>query len=149
MPRSRSVLLVLAACGIFLGACKKEEEPQSVPVPSAQTAAPVAADTPPPATAPADAAPPEPAAVAPTTPAPGTGLGTKKAGESIDACCSALGAQAVLSGRSEDAKRKLNSAKQICLGVAKLVKEGKTSRAAALGSIKAGLAGASAPAECQ
>jgi hypothetical protein len=133
------MLLVLGGIAFSLcaSACKKEAEPQALPVPtvaatpeSPPTAA-TAAETAPVAATP----PPPPKAIAPVAPA------------SIDGCCAALSAVAK-SGRGAQAKSKSATAAKICSGVAKLVKEGKTTRPSALTTVRAQLGGVDVPSEC-
>ena len=136
-PSSALVLMVLGA--LSLVACKKEAEPEAVPVPSATTPAPVAADS-------AGAAGTVATAVA-TTPPPVVNTAPVQPAN-IDACCSALSAVAH-SGRGKDAKIKSAQAAKICPGIAALVKSGKTTRASALTQIKSSLVGVDVPAECR
>ena len=156
MERS-NVVRVLLGClilgSVVVTGCKKdEEEPASVPIPSAATAT-VAAD---PAPAPTEAPSADPSAAA--TDAPGAtaaaqpaGTATApvaKKGESIDACCSALRA-VQKSGKTAIAKSRAAAAAGVCPGVAKLVKDGTVSRSAGLAQIRTSLAGFDAPAECR
>jgi hypothetical protein len=143
-PLRPIVLLALGglALSLSLSACKKDADPQAVPIPSgtaavvaptgaaeAASAAATVAATPPPAA-------PPPVAVAPVVHA------------SIDSCCAALSAVSK-SGRGKEAKSKSASAAKICSGIAKLVKEGKTTRASAMTSIRAQLSGVDIPSECR
>ncbi|MCC6554412.1 MAG: hypothetical protein IT372_15650 [Polyangiaceae bacterium] len=149
MIRRASALLLIASTGLLLtGACKKDEDPQSIPVPSAApSAAPVAADqvdSSAPAASAAPVAPVAPAATGATQPA----APTKVATESIDACCAALNTMSVFSGKSAEAKSKAGAGAKICNGISKLVKEGKTSKAAAMAQIKAAISGITPPPEC-
>ena len=154
-----------AAAALFavlaLAACKgKEEEPQAVPMPSGTPAA-VAADPAPTGAAPttgdmptgdaadggADASA---AAVAPTpSPAGGSDAPTPKTagGGSIDACCSALASMRTTKNAS--LKAKVEAAYSVCGGIAKRVKSGETSRAAALTQIRSAMVGQTAPPECR
>ena len=151
MIRRASALLLVVTSGLLLtSACKKEEEPQAIPVPSAASAAPMAADT----TAPTAAAPTTTAAA---TPPPNQGANaqpgtpTKQstaAGESIEGCCAALSAMSLLSGKSAESKAKAATSSKICYGIAKHVKDGKTSKAAAMAQIKSSLGGVVPPSEC-
>ena len=149
----RSIFVrVLLGC-LLLGSvmatgCKKEEDPATVPVPSATQAAaapstaepaPSASEAPTAAATDAPSAAPQP--VASTTNAP-------KKGESIDACCSALKSVAK-SGKTAIAKSKAASATAVCPGVAKLVKDGSISRSAGLQQVRSALAGFDVPGECR
>src|SRR4051812_3019658 len=123
-PLRPLVLVVLA--GLALTACKKDADPQAIPVPSASTVA----EAPPQPTAAADATataatsatPPPPVAVAPVQQQP------------IDSCCSALSSAA--GGAKKGDKDKLLQASKICSGISALVKSGKTQRASALTTIR-------------
>jgi hypothetical protein len=135
----------LAGCG------KQETEAVSVNIPL-PSAAKVPADVPansaaPPASA---AAAPASAAAAPASasavPAPLTALPTG-GGASIDGCCAALSA-VKKSGKTAAVKAKAATAASVCPGIAKLVKEGKTSRSGALTQIKSALVGTTPPPEC-
>ena len=141
MKRSSSVLMLLVSGSLLFAACKKSEDPTPVPVPSgAATPTPVGGDTPAmSATAAATVVAPVP--VAPVAVAPGNA-------QPIDACCSALAA-AGKSGRGSDAKSKSALASKICSGISPLVKSGKTTRASALTTIRAQLAGVDIPSECR
>jgi hypothetical protein len=55
---------------------------------------------------------------------------------------------ALLSGKSAESKSKAGAASKACFGIAKLVKEGKTSRQAALAQVKSSLGGVVPPPEC-
>jgi hypothetical protein len=152
LSRVPPVLLLIITGGLLFGsACSKEEQPQSIPVPSgAPSAAPVAADT---STA-ANTAAPAPSAVAPavdTAATPQPGINTKaqqQAGASIEPCCAALNTMSVLSGKSAESKAKAGAASKACYGIAKLVKDGKTSKAAAMAQIRSSLGDVSPPPEC-
>jgi hypothetical protein len=154
---SAAALFVLGV--VALGGCKqKEPDPQSIPVPTGTSAATVAADPGPtgaqPAGAGADAGDADAAAlVAPTTttqPATPSEPATPKStgGGSIDACCSALAA-IQRSGKSGVTKQKAAAAAAVCGGIAKRVKAGETSRAAALTQIRSAMVGAEVPGECK
>lgn len=154
MERS-NVVRVLLGClilgSVVVTGCKKdEEEPASVPIPSAATAT-VAAD---PAPAPTEAPSADPSAAATDAPAataaaqPAVTAPVAKKGESIDACCSALRA-VQKSGKTAIAKSRAAAAAGVCPGVAKLVKDGTVSRSAGLAQIRTSLAGFDAPAECR
>lgn len=131
------VLAMLAICAV--AGCKKEEEPQAIPVPSASAPAPVApadsaaADAT--AAATASAAPTPPAATAPVQHA------------SIDACCNALAA-IQHSGRDAATKKKASQAARVCPGIAARVKSGQVARSSALVQVLSAMTGASIPAEC-
>jgi hypothetical protein len=135
--KSTSVILVLAFGGLLLGACgKKDGAAGDAPSASAPvTAAPVASET---------AAPVETATAAPT---PTPVVTTPKVQENIDACCNALQGEAK-SGKGT-AKAAAARALTICPGVAKLVREGKTTRASGLTQIRSALVGTSVPSQCQ
>ncbi|MEZ4296450.1 MAG: hypothetical protein R3B70_15875 [Polyangiaceae bacterium] len=153
MKRSSYAKVLLGSLilgGLLFTGCKKdEEEPATVPVPTGAepattTEAPPAADP----SASADA--PQASADAPATPtapaAPATQ--TVRKGESIDACCSALRA-VQKSGKTATAKSKAAAAAAVCPGIAKLVKDGTTSRASGLAQIRSALAGFDVPGECR
>lgn len=150
MERS-NVVRVLLGClilgsGIVTG-CKKEEDPATVPVPSATQAAPVPSDTAPDPAASASAA--ASASDAPTAAAPQAAVtATAKKGESIDACCSALKA-VQKSGKTAIAKSKAASAAAVCPGIAKMVKDGTITRSAGLTQVRSALAGFDVPGECR
>ena len=155
MIRRASALLILVTSvtsGLLrTGAGKKEEDPQSIPVPAAApSAAPVAADT---STAAASSAAPAPSAVAPTTdtaatPQPPTGTKTAAGGQNIDTCCAALSTMSLLSGKSAESKAKAGAVSKACYGISKLVKEGKTTRSAGLLQVKSALGDVTPPPEC-
>lgn len=137
----------MIACGaLFFAGCKKEEaEPQAVPLPSAPAPVKAVAEAQPaqPAQeASAAVAPPAQPVAPPPTEAP-----KPVAQASIDGCCSAL-AGIGKSGLPAAVKSKAAVASATCASIAKLVKEGKTSRASALAQINATMGGA-APAECK
>jgi hypothetical protein len=141
MKRSSSALMLLVCGSLVFAACKKSEDPAPVPIPTGSAApTPVANDAPPAGgttTAPAGAAATPPVAVAPTV-----------AAQPIDSCCSALAAVSK-SGRGSDAKSKSSVAAKICSGIAPLVKAGKTTRTAALTTIRAQMSGVDLPSECR
>jgi hypothetical protein len=143
MNRSSHALVLIVASALSLAACKKQEEPQAVPLPSATTPAPVGADSSGAAGTTADA----PVTAAPTVAPPVVNPHPVQQA-SIDACCSALAAVAH-SGRGKDAKIKSAQASKICPGIAKLVKSGQTTRASALTQIKSALVGVDVPGECR
>ncbi len=143
MKRSSSVLMLLVSGSLLFAACKKSEDPTPVPIPSgAATPTPVGGDAPAmsataaAATATVAQVPVAPVAVAPVNTQP------------IDSCCSALAATSK-SGRGADAKSKSALASKICSGISPLVKSGKTTRASALTTIRAQLAGVEIPSECR
>jgi hypothetical protein len=86
-----------------------------------------------------------PPAAAPTPVAPAAPTYDPK---SLDACCAALDA-VKRSGRGVEAKRKSAQADQICPGISKLVRDGKTTRDAGLAQIRSALTGVDVPPECQ
>lgn len=110
---------------------------EKAPAQAAQ-AAPAASD----GAAAAASGAPVPVAAPPATEAP-----KPVAQASIDGCCSALAAMQK-SGLPAVVKSKAAVASATCAGIAKLVKEGKTSRSAALAQIGATMGGAP-PAECK
>lgn len=136
-PLRPIVLLVLG--GMALAACKKDADAQAdagaIVAPPVTTVEGTGASALASVTA-APTPPPPPPPVAPVQHA------------SIDACCSALSAVAS-SGRGKEAKAKSAQAARLCPGIAKLVKEGKTARGAALTQIKSALVGVEAPSECR
>jgi hypothetical protein len=138
------MLLVLGGIALSLSnaGCKKEADPQAVPVPSGTPTA--VAPTPTGAAESGTAA----ATVAATPPPPPPVAPAPVAQASIDGCCAALSAVAK-SGRGKEAKTKSASAARICSGIAKLVKEGKTARGSALTQIRSQLAGVDVPSECR
>jgi hypothetical protein len=141
MKRSFSALVLLVCGSLVFAACKKSEDPAPVPVPSGAAApTPVANDAPPASAAPATSAAavvaPPPVAAAPVNVQP------------IDGCCSALAAVSK-SGRGADAKSKSAVAAKICSGIAPLVKAGKTTRTAALTTIRSQMSGVELPSECR
>lgn len=153
---SAAVLYVLGV--VALGGCaNKEADTQAIPVPTT-TAATVAADPPPPpaAAGDADAGGDAASAAAPSTAAapPAQAAGgeptptTKRAGESIDACCSALSAIGS-SGKGALAKSQAASAAAVCPGIAKRVKAGDTTRSAGLAQIRSSFVGSTVPPECK
>ena len=145
--RVRFVVGLLVIGGLIAVGCKKDEDPASVPVPSQSAAA-----TPPPApttTEDPDAGAPEtPSATPNTNPQPVVTTTVPKKQESIDACCSALRA-VQKSGKTAIAKSKAAAAAGVCPGIAKLVKDGTTSRSAGLAQIRSSLTGFAVPPECQ
>ncbi|MBK8252469.1 MAG: hypothetical protein IPK82_07340 [Polyangiaceae bacterium] len=146
---ARVLLGTVVLGSLMFTACKKDEEPATVPVPTASQAA---TDTPPPPPPSDDAGAPDPSATAPSPPpvATGTGTGTStgRKGDSIDACCNALRA-IQKSGKTAAAKAKAASAAAVCPGVAKLVKDGTTSRSAGLAQIRSAMSGFDVPGECR
>lgn len=152
MKRSNGVRLFLGC--LLLGSlitigCKKDEEPASVPVPSAS--APALITPPPAASDDADggaAAAPSDAPSANPTPQPVVTTTVPAKQESIDACCTALKAVAK-SGKTATAKSKAASAAAVCPGIAKLVKSGTTTRSAGLSQIRSALTGFAVPGECR
>jgi hypothetical protein len=140
----RSTVAVVVAGVLALTACSKEEAPVSVPmddvpvppapeqresaVPAGTTAAPSAKVH----TGPGHA--PRP---------PGT---AEPKSESIDSCCGALLDKANKS-KDQASKKLYDQAAAICYRRAKAVREGKMSRAEALGQVRSSLLGP-APAAC-
>ena len=136
MKRSFPALVLVVCASLLFAACKKSEDPAPVPVTTASAAPTPVGDAPaatPTATVAAVVAPPVVAAPTPGVP--------------IDGCCSALAAVSK-SGRGADAKSKSATAAKICSGIAPLVKAGKTTRTAALATIKAQMSGVDLPSEC-
>ena len=131
MIRPLRVLLVLSSFGLAVAACNKAPDAQAVPVPSGSAAASASAAPSASASAPATATAPVHVPAMP-----------------IDACCAALDAVSK-SGRGADAKAKSAQAASICHGFAAKVTSGATTRASALGSIHAQLAGIDTPPECR
>jgi hypothetical protein len=142
MKRSSSVLMLLVSGSLLFAACKKSEDPTPVPIPSgAATPTPVGGDAPAMSATTAATATVAPVPVAPVAVAPVNA-------QPIDSCCSALAATSK-SGRGADAKSKSALASKICSGISPLVKSGKTTRASALTTIRAQLAGVEIPSECR
>ncbi len=139
----RSMLAVLLALGA-LTACKKKEEPEPAPIPMGSAPAPaqVASES----AAPASAAPPVESA-GPTTVAPPPTSSPPAKRESIEACCAALAAYES-SGRPKKIKERAATGARVCRGAAPAVRDGKTSRQAALAQVRAASPGVNAP-ECQ
>ncbi len=79
----------------------------------------------------------------PRSPAPGP----RRRGESIASCCAALGAQARVESDASK-KGRYKQASSTCYGIDKVVKAGRTSRAAALRQVRA-LAGSRVPGPCR
>lgn len=147
--RSLSMLGVVLVLGAASFGCSKKEEAQTVPVPSAAPAAPAgsaegaaAASG---ATTTAAAAPTVTTRPQPTTT---TTQPVPTRNESIDACCSALSSMKS-SAKDAIAKRKAEAAAAVCPGIARLVKSGQTTRAAALTQIRSALVGTPPPSACQ
>jgi hypothetical protein len=133
------MILILGA--LALAACKKDADSQAG-AGTATSAAPL-----PPSTGEATAASAMASVTAAPTPPPPPVAAAPVQQASIDACCSALSAVGK-SGRGRDAKAKSAQASKVCPGIAKLVKEGKTTRASALTQIKSALVGVDIPSEC-
>jgi hypothetical protein len=140
----RSTLLLVFGL-LSVSACKKKQEPELTPIPVASAPAPAqvaseaaAPDPIAPASGPAGSAAPPPTAAPPQQPA---------RRESIDACCAALAAYKG-SGRPKKVKDQAETGARVCRGAAPLVRDGKTSRQAALAQIRAASPGVNAP-ECQ
>ena len=131
--------LVLVA---LLGGCKKEESaPTSVTSPA--DTAPAAA-TPAPAASSAAAPSADAGTASPETPAPTGTVGQVK-GAGLEACCSAL--QSADPKATVGQKARAKQAGQLCQSISALVKQGKTSRAAALTSLRSA-AGGTLPGAC-
>lgn len=134
MIRTLRPLILLVCGGLVLAACKKDVDPQAIPVPSG-----TAVDMAPPATSAAEAVPTVTATAAPTPPP----QPVQQA--SIDGCCAALSR----AGKTKQEKDKATMVAKVCTGIAALVKSGKTQRASALTTIRAQLSGTDVPAECR
>ena len=134
--------LVLVA---LLGGCKKQETaPDTVKDTSTQDQTP-AAPTPAPAASSATAASPDGGtSTPPGTPVP-TGSVSQAKGAGLEACCSAL--QSSAASGTEGQKTRAKQAAQLCQGISALVKQGKTSRAAAMTQLRSA-AGGSLPGAC-
>lgn len=128
MTTSRIMLLAggLALC--LLGACKKEESPPDTIPTTAETAEPTATAAPTATATASDSAAVTPVPVTPTTAAKATGQG-------LEACCAALKAKASGTGMAS-AKDRAKQAAQLCASMSELVKQGKTTRASALTSLR-------------
>ena len=149
----RASLIRVLASGLLLGCvivvgCKDKEDPATVPVPSGEPATTAAAPAPTTSTTEDPAASASASATAAPPPVAGTGAAVPHKGESIDACCNALRAVAK-SGKTSTAKAKAASAAAVCPGIAKLVKDGTTSRSAGLSQIRSALTGYDVPGECR
>jgi hypothetical protein len=133
---SRTTGLMLALAGLVVVSCGKKDEGGQDASAAAASAAPttVAADQ-------------DAGAIATPTPPPRPVNTTPPRSESIDACCSAISA-IKQSGKDTITKRKAEAAAAVCPGIARLVKDGKTSRKDALTQIRSALSGATAPSEC-
>jgi hypothetical protein len=144
MIRVPSALLLLVCGALLLPACKKPSDTSASDSASAAPAAsaPAAAATPAP---PPPAASPATSASAAPTPTPGPVSNLPLPGGSIDACCAALAAAS--RGRGPAAGR-AKQAMEICPGIAQLVRQGATSRAAGLTQVKSALTGGPIPAAC-
>ena len=161
----RLVCGFLVVTALISGCKKKEESDEPLKLPEKKTESSASAS----ASAAATAAPGSPSAEAPsasasaaavptasatpgaeasaTAEAASTGTPAAVGGGNIDNCCAALRAIQT-SGVSKETKVKAGAAALACNGIAKLVKTGKTSRAAALTQVRAALGGATAPAAC-
>ena len=137
-PALGSALLLL----VLLGACKKDESKADTVKDTSATQ-----DT---ATA-APAPTPAPAASGSASPDGGTDTATPSSattavhGYSLDACCSALQSQAKTAAATQKARAK--QAAQLCQSIAGLVKDGRTSHAAAITQLRSA-AGGSLPGAC-
>jgi hypothetical protein len=158
MMRSTSALVLLVCGGLALSACGNKSETggttgaaSAAPV-QAASAAPVASAEP---AASASAAPADTAAAAPSGSASAAPADTGSAPppvagvpvQPIDSCCAALSAVGH-SGRGRKAKNKASRAAEICPGIAALVRQGRSTRQAALTQIKSALVGSTVPPEC-
>lgn len=143
MSHARAALVLALGAFVLSSACKKQEEPEPIPVTAGSAPTVVAADSAAAAAASAAAAATATTVVVPPPP-PTT---TVKKGENIDACCSALAA-VERSGRDPKTKSKFRQASAICPGISALVKDGKTQRSSALTQVRASLVGVSVPSEC-
>jgi hypothetical protein len=144
----RSAILVASFSLLALVGCKKKEDkdPPPIPVSTAPAPVPVASESAPEpiATAPADPASTAAPTPAPTTPPPSGGPAKR---ESIDACCAALSAYQK-SGRPKNVKERAATAARVCRGASPAVRDGRTSRQAALAQVRASMGGGGPP-ECQ
>ena len=130
--------LVLIA---LLGGCKKDETgPTSVKDTSTPDTA-AAAPTPAPAASSAAPAGSDSATPTPETPVPTSQV----KGAGLEACCSAL--QSAASSAPATHKARTKQAAQLCQSISALVKQGKTSRAAAMTQLRSA-AGGSLPGAC-
>lgn len=135
MTRPLCSIVLLVSCGLALAACKKGDDPQAIPVPSASVAiAPTPTET---------AAPTATVSAAPTPPPPPPVVQQAP----IDGCCSALSA-ASSSAKSKGDKDKLSQAAKICTGIAAKVKTGASQRSSALTTIRSQLGSLPVPGEC-
>jgi hypothetical protein len=138
-----TVLLV-----VLLGGCKKDESaPDTVKDTSAQdtaAAAPTPAATTTAAAADSAARGPDGGALAPTEVPSGSYAHQK--GQGLDACCSAL--QSNASSAPATHKPRAKQAAMLCQSISTLVKQGSTSRAAALTQLRSA-AGGSLPGACR
>ncbi len=134
-PPARPFVLLLC-CGLLGLACKKDADPQSVPVPSASVVAP-------PPSAATETAPTASASAAPTTPPPAPVVTQPP----IDGCCSALNSYGN-SAKSKGDKDKYLQAAKICSGIAAKVKSGASQRSSALVTIRSQLSGVNVPPDC-
>jgi hypothetical protein len=135
------IVLVLGVCGaMVLGACGKKDKDatadSAAPTTAATAPAPVASETPPAETATATAAPTTPPVV----------NNTPVVGANIDACCAGLVTEEHRAAPKNRAAAR--RAMEECPGIAKLVREGKTQRAAGLSMIRAAMSGAALPRAC-
>jgi hypothetical protein len=138
-PALGSALLLL----VVLGGCKKDEsKPDTVKDTSASDTA-AAAPTPTPTPTASASTSPDGGTPGDTT-TPGTGTLAVR-GPGLDACCSALQAQAKTAAAAQ--KPHAKQAAQLCQSISGLVKDGKTSHAAALTQLRSA-AGGSLPGAC-
>lgn len=144
MSHARAALVLALGAFVLSSACKKQEEPEPIPVTAGSAPTVVAADSAAAAAASAAAAATATTVVVPPPPPATT---TVKKGENIDACCSALAA-VERSGRDPKTKSKFRQASAICPGISALVKDGKTQRSSALTQVRASLVGVTVPSEC-
>jgi hypothetical protein len=133
--------LVLVA---LLGGCKKQETaPDTIKDTSTQDQAPAPPTPAPAASSAASASPDGGTSTPPGTP---TGSVAQPKGSGLEACCSAL--QSSASSGTEGQKTRAKQAAQLCQGISALVKQGKTSRAAAMSQLRSA-AGGSLPGACR
>jgi len=128
-------LAFLFGCGLLVLACKKDADPQAIPVPSGAAATEVPSAAP-------EATTTASASAAPTPPPPPVVTQPP-----IDGCCSALNS-AGNSAKNKNDKDKYQQAAKICSGIAAKVKSGASQRSSALVTIRGQLAGVSVPSEC-
>jgi len=145
-----AMLIGVTALALGVAGCDKDEDPEDVPM---ETAEPGddddddegATPDPEPSAAAPDGGSDAGEAAAPSSAAPTV---TRPTGASIDACCAAL-RSASSGGRTKGGKSaRLKQAAGLCSSIAPMVKTGKTSRTTALRQIRA-FAGADTPSACR